>query len=83
MEELIELPVHYNGQVLHFNLKVLAFGYVYKLSVDVEGTEVLFEPDEQRNYRAMLADPDSLKKVDKNLVKAIADTLSSLRASFT
>ena len=36
------------------NLITLILGYTLKISVDVNGTEVLFEPDEERNYRAVM-----------------------------
>jgi hypothetical protein len=41
---------------------------------------VLFEPDENRQFRAVLANPeaDISKSVDKELIETIAQTLDSL-----
>ncbi|MES2780057.1 MAG: hypothetical protein V4651_09205 [Bacteroidota bacterium] len=64
MEELIDLPVTYKGVDLTVTARMLAHGCVYKLSVDVNGIEVLFDLDEQRNYSTMLAAP----KADATLI---------------
>ena len=52
MEKEFEIPVVYKNQQLFFKAKRLVLGsYMQKIQVDVNGTEVFFEVDEERNYR--------------------------------
>lgn len=79
MNEEFEIPVDYNGKELTFKGLLLNFGYTHKIQVDVNGIDVIFEPDEERNYR-IVVDPDHLegkKKLDVNLLQAILATLES------
>jgi hypothetical protein len=54
MEDTFDIPVTYKGKELLFKSQLLILGYTHKISVDVNGTEVLYEPDEERNYRAVI-----------------------------
>lgn len=58
---------------------IRAFGYTYKLAVEIDGVEVFFERDEQQNYRAVLADAASGKKPDAGMIRAILLTLEGLK----
>lgn len=80
MEDELEIPIIYKGEPLTIQGKVLAFGYVYKLSVDINGVEIIFEKDDAGDYRAILSDPDSAhkQKPDAEMVKAILETLSAI-----
>lgn len=74
MEEYFEIPVTYQGQELAFTSRLLMTGYTHKIEVEVDGQLILFEPDEERNYRAIL-DQSQLEKgirVDAELLQAIA-----------
>ena len=80
MEEQFELPVIFNSEKLHFPARLLSYGYSYKLEVDIEGTAVLFEPDEERNWRALIA-PEEIntnKKISVDLLKAIASSIEDI-----
>ncbi len=76
-----EIPVVYNNQQLHFKAKVLTLGlYTKKIQVDVYGTEVLFEPDDEGNYRAWI-DPtnkEALEQANVYLLKEIALAIESI-----
>jgi hypothetical protein len=78
MTEPFELPVIYINELLHFTSRLLVYGYTHKIQVDVNGIELLFEPDEERNYRAILVSSDvqNTHKIDKELVKAIAEAIT-------
>ena len=54
------------------------FGFTHKFRVDVNGQVILFEPDEERNYRAVIdyADIDKNKNIDVGLLKEIVATKS-------
>ena len=80
MEDTFDIPVTYKGKELLFTSRILILGYIHKISVDVNGTEVLYEPDEERNYRALI-DPEKMegiKMIDKELLKAIAGAIESI-----
>ena len=80
MLDLFDLPVEYNGKELLFPAELLPMGFTHKIKVIIEGTEILFEPDEERNYRAMVADSEMDKKtqLNKDLLQVICTTLDDL-----
>lgn len=80
MDEPFEIPVLYNNQELLFTARLLVFGYVHKFEVDVFGQQLFFEQDDSGDYRA-LADPanlDVVKKLDVELLQAIAQSIESI-----
>lgn len=80
MNEPFEIPVYYKGKELSFSDKFVQFGYAYKIIVDVEGQEISFEPDEERNFRAVIEyeKVDLSKKNDPDLLKTIAETIEAI-----
>lgn len=80
MEEEFELPVTFNNAALSFPARLLKYGYSYKLEVDIEGTKMLFEPDEERNWRALLTEEDinANKKISIDLLQAIASSIEEI-----
>ena len=44
--DLFELPVTFIGKEFLFPAELLPMGFTHKINVTVEGTEILFEPDE-------------------------------------
>lgn len=79
MEEDFELPVHYNNKELLFPTRLLNYGYSYKLEVTIDGDPVLFEPDEERNWRAVWTEADkfSNKKITIELLEAVTASLNN------
>jgi hypothetical protein len=81
MEEEFEIPVIYDNKQYHFKARLLQLGsYTHKIQVNVNGTEVLFEPDEERNYRAYI-DPtnkEALEQANDYLLKEIALAIESI-----
>ena len=75
-----DLPVDYQGEEFAFRTSILKSGYTRKFQVDVNGQMILFEPDEERNYRAVIPFEEigNIKNVDLELLKIIADTLQQL-----
>ena len=61
MLDLFELPVEYKGKEMLFPTELLPMGFTHKIKVTVDGIEILFEPDEERNYRAMITDAEMHK----------------------
>ena len=75
-----DLPVNYKGEEFAFRTSLLTSGYTQKFQVDVNGQMIIFEPDEERNYRAVIPYEEigNKKNVDLELLKIIADTLQQL-----
>ena len=79
MDGLFTLTVHYKEEDRIFEGEVKIMGYTHKIVMQVNGMEVLFEPDEERNYRAVLPGAENIKiKWDVDLLKAIARELETI-----
>ena len=81
MNDEFELPVVFDNKQYHFKTRLLQFPLTHKFQVDVNGTEVLFEPDEERNYRAWIdpSNQEALTRVNPHLLKEIAIAIESLK----
>ena len=79
MNEPFDIPVLYQGEELYFPAKLLQLGYTHHFRVDVYGIDVLFEPDEDRVYRAII-EPSQLQssKVEVELLKAISKAIDAI-----
>ena len=80
MEENFELPVPYKGQENCFQATLVVTGYTYQIIVDVGGQNIIFEPDEERNYRAVIPylDIANRKSVDVGLLQSIAAAIENI-----
>jgi hypothetical protein len=80
MTDSFEIPVKYKGEELLFPAKLLMLGYTHKIEVIVNEIPVLYEPDEERNYRAYI-EPATIEKsrnIDINLLQAMAEAIESV-----
>jgi len=80
MDDSFEIPVNYKGQDYLFPATLITSGYTYKIQADVFGKLISFEPDEERNFRAVMNinDLHDQGKIDKELLKEIALALESI-----
>ena len=80
MEEGFKLPIIYKGQEREFEATLLTTGYTHKFHVDIDGVGVYFEPDEERNYRAIIDENALAKqlKPDLELVGLVGDKIEEL-----
>ena len=78
--EKFELALNYNGKDLLLPVKLINYATSYKLELEIGGTKVLFEPDEERNWRAVISyeDVQANKSVDKGLLEMIAKELDTI-----
>ena len=76
MSDDFDITITYKGKEQNFPAKFARLGYTYKIFVTVNEAEIIFEPDEERNFRAVAA-PDSTdnRHIDIALVKAIGEAL--------
>ena len=74
MDDNFDIPVFYQDKEYLFKGTLLTYGYSYKIQVDVDGSIILFEPDEERNFRAIITpeNTETSKKIDIELLKRIS-----------
>ena len=79
MDESFTITLSLNGQESCFDARLVTIGYNHKFIVQINGSEVIFEPDEERNYRAIIPDNKkaSFKSKDIELIKAIGEKIES------
>jgi len=78
MAESFTLVVNYKGKEYQLESELRVFGYTHKVATKLEGVEILFEPDEERNYRAVIPDNEGLKtEIDIGLIQAITKELEA------
>jgi len=78
MDESFTLLVNYKGKEYKVEGDLRIFGYTHKIAMKFEGQEILFEPDEERNYRAVMPDYDGSKaEIDIGFVQAISKELAA------
>lgn len=80
MEDEFMLPVTFNGKEMEFPARLLNYGYTFKLEVKIEETKVLFELDEERNWRALISleELQNNKILNSDLLKAIAEVIKAI-----
>ena len=78
MDGSFTLLVNYNGKEYQVESELRIFGYTHKIAINFEGREILFEPDEERNYRAVMPGYDDSKaEIDIGFLQAIANELAA------
>ncbi|MEJ7737121.1 MAG: hypothetical protein WKF97_06815 [Chitinophagaceae bacterium] len=78
MEESFELSVEYNNQEKLLPVKIMTMGYSYKIFVNVEGIDVILEPDEERHFRAIIDPIQNSKLPAQAYIIAITKALETL-----
>lgn len=80
MDDGFEIPVNYKGKELSFPAQLQAFGYTHRILVNVNGVDVQLEPDEERNYRAIVVDPEQpgAGKLEAGLIAMIVEVVESI-----
>lgn len=78
--ESFQLPVHYEGEVLSLPAVLSVSGYAHTFLVTVNEHKIIFEPDEERNYRARVKYDDIgySNQVDITLLKSIATAITEI-----
>jgi hypothetical protein len=78
MNDSFELPVIYRGEELLFPAQLQQTGYSHRFVVEANGMTVIFEPDEERNYRAIVDEDKLNSKVSVELIQAMAAAIESV-----
>jgi hypothetical protein len=79
MSQFFELPVTYRGEEYLFPSELMQTGYTFKISMKIRETDLLFEQDEEGNFRAMV-DPGLLHSahIEPDLLQIICETLKEV-----
>lgn len=78
VQESFVLTVTYREKELDLPAVLHVFPHTHKIAVLAGQQEILFEPDEERNYRAVLSPEEAAQvNLDRNLLKAIAEALEA------
>jgi hypothetical protein len=75
MNESFELPVQLHNETIMLPAALQSWGYSHRILVTVDDQEIVFEPDEERNYRALV--PGREKALEPELLKAIAEGIET------
>ena len=80
MDEQFELPVEYKGEQYLFNAALLVYGFSHRFQVNVHGQVIIFEPDEEKNYRALLeyTNLEMRESIDVGLIEKITQVISEI-----
>jgi len=81
MDEPFSITVAYRDRECTFEGHLVTVGYTHRFCVLINGLEVTYEPDEERNYRAILNEADHAKVTDTDveLIKAIGEKIQSIQ----
>ncbi len=67
------------GKQYELESKLVKMGYIHQFHVHYESRTLIFEFDEERQYRVMEANPATgYNNIDKDLLAAMAEAISSL-----
>lgn len=81
MSELLSIPVNFQGNELEFEARFFDYGFSHRVEVNINGIPVIFEPDEERNYRALINARQleaNISTLNIGLLQAIARRLVTL-----
>ena len=80
MDESFTISIFYQGGEHSYEARLVTVGYTHRFFVMINGMEVIYEPDEERNYRAILNEIDQVKvkDTDVELIKAVGDKIQEL-----
>jgi hypothetical protein len=78
MDEPFFLPVTFKGVEHQFEVLLRRRGYVAVLEVNVNNALVIFERDEQGDWRAILPEDQAGKTPDVELLRVIGETIEQI-----
>lgn len=78
MYETLDICVEHRGQTECFPAIFTQTAFSYRMTVTVHDIQVIFEPDEERQWRARLENNLQMNKELQELIPLIADELKNL-----
>jgi saccharopine dehydrogenase-like NADP-dependent oxidoreductase len=82
MQEPFILTIQYKGEEYTFEARLVIMGYTHKFYVVVNGKEIVYEPDEERKYRAILngADQEKVTDQERGMIREIGLQIEEIGA---
>jgi hypothetical protein len=80
MDNSFDIEVQLQEKTYSFQGRLEAAGYTHRFHVLINGLEVMYEPDEERNYRAIInpADQHKIREIDMELIKLVGEKIQSI-----
>jgi hypothetical protein len=78
MNEPFFIPVQYKGREMEFETTLQRHGYVHSFHVNVDGTMVIYEKDEEGSFRALIPEGEKGKVPEKGLLQAIGEVIEEI-----
>lgn len=78
MFDAFDLPVEYKNETLMLPAQLVQSGYTHAFKVEVNGQEVLFEPDEEGSYRAVVKPEEMNESLKVDLLRAVAVAIEAV-----
>ena len=82
MTDSFTLSVYYKGKTLELPARLIHQGYIHHFRVMINNTAVLFEPDEEGSYRAIIkpgADNAIPEPVDRDLLQLVSERIVAIQ----
>ena len=77
MENSFILSFIHDNKTYNLNTKFIRMGFIYQFHIAIENKTLIFERDEEQQYRVIDTDPKG-SEVDKDLLQAVISNLSKL-----
>ena len=80
MNEAFKIFLNYKGEEVLLPAEFIVLTHVFKVRIDIKGQEIIFEPDEEGKFRAIVDTKSSMNslKIEVDLLKAVADKLERM-----
>lgn len=76
--QAFSITVHRNGKEYEFSGTIHSWAYSYRVIMQVNDHEVVFEPDEERNLRATVPSGAELGEHDRYFIGQLCNELQTL-----
>ena len=77
MENSFILSFVHNDKTYNLNTKFIRLGYIYQFHIAFENNTLIFEKDEEQQYRVIDSNPGGTQ-VDKEFLQTVITNLSKL-----
>jgi hypothetical protein len=80
MDEPFIITIQHKGKERDLEASLQVFGYSHRFHVLVDGSDIIFERDEEGQYRAIIAPEAETKNIDTGLLQSIATAIAGILA---
>ncbi|WP_114792581.1 hypothetical protein U0035_02405 [Niabella yanshanensis] len=75
MEHYFELPLKYREEDRMLKGRLVTFAYSYKFYIIIDGKELVFERDDEHNFRVVATESHHENMIDRELLAHIIEAL--------